>query len=109
VPDLAVYYSPYYTVTMAVDWSHRSEYINAKHGVTTEQANEALADAAAVVIDPDPASISGKSTRTIGYSASLGDILTVITVEDEGITCGSNAWAANDRDRRTYRERNRPE
>jgi hypothetical protein len=62
-----------------------------------------------VVLDPDPASISGRSIRTIGYSASFGDILTVITVEDDGITYGSNAWRANDRDRRTYRERNRSE
>jgi uncharacterized DUF497 family protein len=91
---------------MAVDWTYRSDYIAAKHGVTAEQANEALADAAAVELDPDPASISDESIRTIGYSASFGDILAVITVEDEGVTYGSNAWCANDRDRRTYRERN---
>jgi uncharacterized DUF497 family protein len=91
---------------MAVDWTYRSDYIVAKHGVTAEQANEALADPAAVVLDPDPATISGKSIRTVGYAPSFGDILTVITVEDDGVTYGANAWRASDRDRRTYRERN---
>jgi hypothetical protein len=61
------------------------------------------------VISPDPASISGRSVRTIGYSPGFGDLLAIITVEDQGVVYGANAWRANDRDRRTYRERNRPE
>lgn len=89
---------------MAVDWSKRGEYI-AKHGITTAQADEALADLNAVVIVPDPASISGRSVRTIGLAASCGDVIVVITLEDGGVVYGVNAWRANDRDLRTYNER----
>jgi uncharacterized DUF497 family protein len=89
---------------MAADWSHRGEYIAAKHGVTADQADEALADADAVVFDPDYNSKSGESVRTIGESPSFGDILTVITVDEDGTVYGVNAWKANDRDRRYYQE-----
>jgi uncharacterized DUF497 family protein len=89
---------------VAVDWSHRSDYIVANHGVTAEQADEALADPAAVVFDPDYNSKSGESVRTIGDSPSFGDILTVITVEEDGAVYGANAWRANDRDRRYYEQ-----
>lgn len=89
---------------MAVDWSKRGEYIIAKHQVTPEQANEALADARAIIFDPDYNSISGEGVRTIGYSRSFGDILTVITFEYEGTVYGSNAWKSNSRDRRYYRQ-----
>jgi uncharacterized DUF497 family protein len=86
------------------DWSHRGEYIEAKHGVTAEQADEALADPQAVVYDPDYNSKSGEGVRTIGESPSFGDILTVITVEEGGVVYGANAWKANGRDRRYYEE-----
>ena len=89
---------------MAVDWSKRGEYI-AKHGITVTQANEALADINAVTIVPDPASISGRSIRTIGFATSCSDVIVVITLEDSGVVYGVNAWLANDRDRHTYNER----
>jgi hypothetical protein len=58
------------------------------------------------VFDPDPASRSGVSVRTIGYSASLGGLVTVITVEEEDETIfGINAWPSNPTDERRYRER----
>lgn len=89
---------------MAANWTHRSEYIERKHGVTSAQADEALADDNAVVFNPDYNSKSGESVRTIGESASFGDILTVITVEEDGVNYGVNAWKANERDRRYYEQ-----
>jgi hypothetical protein len=91
---------------MAVDWSERSEYIWTKHQTTVDQANEALADPDRVVLDPDPASLSGVSVRTIGYAASRHRLLTVLTVEEDGMTYGLNAWVSNPTDRRRYQERN---
>lgn len=92
---------------MGVDWSERSEYILAKHGVGSRQADEALDDPDRVVFDPDPASQSGVSVRTIGYSAGLDGLVTVITVtEVDGTAFGINAWPSNPTDQRRYRERN---
>ena len=87
---------------MAVDWSQRGHYIVAKRDVTADQANEALSDPNAVTIDPDYNSKSGDSVRTIGYSASAQDVLSVITVEEDGIVYGASAWKSNSRDRRYY-------
>ncbi len=56
-------------VYVVVDWSQRGEYV-AKHGITVEQANEALADPDAVTIVPDPASITGRGVRTIGFPSA---------------------------------------
>jgi hypothetical protein len=91
---------------MAVDWSKRAEYIFAKHQTTVDQANEALADPDRVVLDPDPASHSGVSVRTIGYSPSRAALITVITVEEDGTVFGLNAWPSSPRDQRIYQERN---
>jgi hypothetical protein len=91
---------------VSVDWGERSEYIRAKHQTTVDQANEALADPDRVVLDPDPASRSSVSIRTIGYSPSRGGLLTVLTVEEYGVVYGLNAWESNPTDQRRYRERN---
>lgn len=72
---------------MTVDWS---------------EANDALADPDALVHVPDPASRAGFSVRTIGYSATFGALLTVITVEEDGTVFGVNAWRSNDSDIRKY-------
>ena len=64
-----------------VDWSYRADYMRERHGIETEWANEALADPDALRIDPDPASQSGRSVRTIGYSTKADCIVTVVTVE----------------------------
>jgi hypothetical protein len=74
------------------------------HGVEAEWANEALSDPDALRIDPDPASKSGRSVRTIGYSASAGGLVTVITLIDDGVTYGVNAWRSNNTDIRRYGE-----
>jgi len=89
---------------MSVDWSERSEYIWTKHQTTVEQANEALTDPDRVVLDPDPASRSGVSVRTIGYSRSRGELLRVRTVVEDGIRMASTV--SNSTDRRGYREGN---
>lgn len=91
---------------MAVDWSKRGWYIEAKHGVTVAQAREALTDPERVLIVPDYNSKSGNSGRIIGYSASAAAVLTVITFFNHGdnVTYGVNAWKANSRDRRYYKQ-----
>jgi len=98
----------YYTDGV-VDWSKRHEYIVRKRGVTADHAEEALADPAAIVFDPDYNSDSGESVRTIGESPSCGDVLTVITVEHEGAVYGVNAWRSNPRDRNYYKHGGRNE
>ncbi|MHB8682422.1 MAG: transposase [Acidimicrobiales bacterium] len=93
-----------------VDWTRRAGYVRARHAVETEWADEAVADAHAVWLEPDPASRSGLSVRVIGYSATARELLTVILVSAEadqkdrpkGDWWGSNAWVANERDRRLY-------
>ena len=84
------------------DWSHRGDYIVAKHGVTPEEADEALLDPERIVIDPDYNSTSGRSVRIIEFSQTDDDLLTVIVLTDEGVTYGVNAWRSNGRDLRIY-------
>jgi hypothetical protein len=82
-------------------WSQRQ--------ISVEQANEALDDADAVVIDPDTKSRSGQSARIIGYSPSASAVLTVILVRREdkpGAWWGANGWRSNSGDRRIYLEQN---
>ncbi len=74
-----------------------------RHEVSVEQADEALTDPDALVFDPDYASRSGRSVRTIGWSPSAGRLLTVITVADAGVVYGVNGSPANDIDSRHYR------
>jgi hypothetical protein len=89
---------------MEVDWSERGEYIYVKHRVLPQWADEALNDPKAVVFDPDYNAISGRSVRTIGYSSGAADVLTVITVDEDGTVYGVNGWKANSRDRRYYNQ-----
>lgn len=92
----------YYTYGMGADWTHRGEYI-AKRDMTPAIADEALNDDNALVINPDPASKSGVSVRTIGHSPTFGALITVITVtDDDGTIYGINAWPSNPRDTRKY-------
>jgi len=86
------------------DWSHRGDYIVASHDVTPSEANEAVSDPERVVIEPDYDSVSGRSVRIIGFSQTMGDVLTVIVLTYEDVTYGVNAWRSNVRDRRIYKE-----
>lgn len=94
-------------VGFGVDWSHGAEHMWSGHQVTIAQANEALADAEALVADPDPKSTSGTSARVIGYSPTAAAVLVVILVrrdDKRGAWWGANGWRANSTDRRTYQE-----
>ena len=79
-----------------------------RHGITIEQATEALEDPDALIIDPDYASRSGLSTRTIGWCDGRAELLAVITIRRGRTTYGINAWPANRGDARRYREANTP-
>lgn len=86
------------------DWSHRGDYIVEKHGVTPREADEALDDPERVVIGPDYNSTSGRSVRIIGFSQTVGDLITVILLTEDNVTYGVNAWRSSARDRRIYQE-----
>ncbi|HEY9314598.1 transposase [Williamsia sp.] len=88
----------------SVDWSHGWEHMLERHEITVRMATEALTDPGAVILSPDPASTSGASDRTIGYSNIARSILVVITVTEEGATHGINGWRANSTSQRIYRE-----
>ena len=68
---------------MRVDWSKRSEYVCSRHAVEQAWADEAVQDEHAVWLRPDPASLSGRSVRVIGYSSSAQQLLTVVLVDAE--------------------------
>lgn len=91
-----------YIYGVGADWSRRGDYMATRHGVSVEQADEALTDPDALVFDPDYASRSGRGVRTIGWSPSTGRLLTVITVAEGGVVYGVNGWSANDVDTRRY-------
>lgn len=86
-----------------IDWRHRGDYI-AKHGLTPEVCDEAFADPNRLVIEPDPASVSGRTIRVIGWASSIQALVTVIVLPDSGVTWGVNAWRSNSTDQRRYRE-----
>jgi uncharacterized DUF497 family protein len=88
---------------MAV-WMDRQDHL-ARHGITADQAEEALDDADRVVLDPDPAGRpGGRGVRTVGFSRSAEAVLCVFTVTEHGITYGATAFIANATYQRIYRE-----
>ncbi len=54
-----------------MDWSFTKEHVWERHGVEVAWLTEELSDPEALVLSPDPASRSGRSIRTIGYSVSF--------------------------------------
>lgn len=86
-----------------LDWRYRGEYI-AKHDITPALANEAYDDPNRLVLNPDPASKSGKTVRIIGWCRSIQRHITVIVLPDTEATYGVNAWFSNSTDRKNYRE-----
>lgn len=94
----------------APDWIYRAEYVSTRSlrrpgdvDVRPEWVDEAFSDPAAVVVDPDFASRSGRSVRTIGWSVGAGFVVTVITVTEEGKTWGVDAWRSGAGDLARYR------
>lgn len=65
-------------------------------------ATQALADPSRVDLHPDPASQSGRSIRVIGWCEGIGELLTIIVVEHDGVIFGVNGWVANSTDRNRY-------
>lgn len=90
-----------YNAYVALDWTHRGTYIR-KHGVHPNWADEAYEDPNRLVVDPDPASLSGRTQRVIGWSTSAGRLLTVIVLPDEACIWGVNCWPSNLTDQRRY-------
>ena len=93
------------------DCLHRREHIERRserkgeteQNILVEWADEAYLDESAVTFDPDYASDTGLSVRTIGWSDSAGFLITVITVRDEdGHLWGATAFLANSTDERHY-------
>jgi hypothetical protein len=95
----------YYTVDdrNEANWLYRGEYMSMRHGVTPDEANQALCDPERVIVEPDPSSLSGRAARVIGCTATER-LLTVITLEEEGVVWGVNGWDANPTDQRRYIE-----
>ncbi|MGL4176013.1 MAG: hypothetical protein ACRCSN_08025 [Dermatophilaceae bacterium] len=79
-----------------------------RHGIVPEVADDALADADRLVIDPDYNSTSGRSVRIIGFSVLAQQVITVIVLEHEGVEYGVNGWVASGKDHRLYDERGGP-
>jgi hypothetical protein len=95
----------YYTVDdrNKANWLYRGEYMGMRHGVTPDEANQALCDPERVIVEPDPSSLSGRGVRVIGRTATER-LLTVITLDREGVVWGVNGWDANPTDQRRYIE-----
>jgi hypothetical protein len=74
------------------------------HRVTPAEAQEAVEDVDAVWFEPDPASLSGLTSRVVGYSRTRLQVLCVIVLPTEDGYMGVNAWPANPTYRRIYRE-----
>ena len=77
------------------------------HQITVQAADEALADPDALLFDPDPKSMSGRSARVIGFSPTAAAVRVVIPVRREdrpGSYWGAGGWQANSTDRRIYAE-----
>ena len=87
-----------------VDWSHGAEHMFEKHGVTVEQANEALHDPMRLVLFPYK-SQSGKSGWVIGFSQSFDDVLSIVVVkDDDDVEYGATGFRAENPERRDYLE-----
>jgi hypothetical protein len=94
---------------LAPDWSYTRDHVERRSerkpgsaGIRVVWADEAYLDPDALTLDPDPASTSGRSARTIGFSESAGFAITVITVVEAGRLWGVNAWKSNESDRARY-------
>jgi hypothetical protein len=100
-------------VSEVPDCLHRREHIEqpsqrngeTEQNILVEWADEAYLDESAVTFDPDYASDTGLSARTIGWSDSAGFLITAITVRDEDDHLwGATAFLASSTDERHYQD-----
>ena len=86
------------------DWLHRREHIEQRsqrkgeteQNILVQWAGQAYLNESAVTFDPDYASDTGLSMRTIGWSDPAGFLIIVITVRDENDHLrGATAFRAN--------------
>lgn len=98
-------------VSEVPDWLHSRDHIEQRslrkgemeQNILVEWADEAYLDESAMTFDPDYASDTGLSARTIGWSDSAGFLITLITVRDnDGHLWGATAFRANSMDERHY-------
>lgn len=94
---------------VTADWRERGDYMLARHGIHPAWADEALNDPDRLVITPDPASRSGRGTRTIGWSHPASRIVTIITLTEGDTLYGVNGWVANNKDQALYRQEDQNE
>ncbi|GEK79713.1 hypothetical protein ABA31_10640 [Agrococcus baldri] len=73
-----------------------------RHGVTQEEADDALADPDVLCLSPDPSSRTGSSDRYIGRSRVRDEVLVVIVVRHGSGSFGASAWPANRAHREMY-------
>jgi hypothetical protein len=73
-------------------------YANARD-IDVTWANEAFSDPDAITYDPDPRSTTGYSRRTVGFSPSAGQLLTVVAYDDPttGRLMGGTAYTTTSR------------
>jgi hypothetical protein len=71
--------------------------------IDAEWANEAAADPAARISDPDPRSATN-AVRIVGYSPAAGFVLTVIALRVDDDLWGVTAWKTTGAERRIYQE-----
>ena len=90
---------------------HRREHIEQRsqrkgeteQNILVQWAGQAYLNESAVTFDPDYASDTGLSMRTIGWSDPAGFLIIVITVRDENDHLrGATAFRANSTDERHY-------
>lgn len=75
-----------------------------EHRVLPLWAQQAWGDPMALVLDPDPASRSGRSIRVIGHSPDARAVLVLILVKNGDDFVAASAWRANKSHQRRYVE-----
>lgn len=91
-----------------MQWTrHAIEHMLTRHGVSTTDTAEALADPSAIWADPDPTSVTGETARVVGWSHTRQQLITVILLHTEDGWAGVNGWPTKSgRDRTAYRSAN---
>jgi len=92
-----------WTASRAEHITTRSDRYPDATDIDVEWAQEAVADARAVVSDPDPHSKTG-AVRIVGYSPTAGFVITVIALPIDSELWGVTAWKTTGAERHNYQE-----